>query len=173
MGLRRLWHFILLRLHRIKVSDHQIALGFAAGAFVSFTPFLGLHFIMAALIALALRGNILASAAGTVVGNPLTFPPIFLATYNLGALIQGRPHLSSISIDLTPHSTSLWSNGPSATFHAIARALGPYLVPMTIGSIPLGLMAAAICYKLVRMGLTGMHHRRERRRLERQKSHPV
>jgi uncharacterized protein (DUF2062 family) len=57
--------------------------------------------------------------------------------------------------------------------HAMVKALGPYLVPMTIGSIPLGLMAAAICYKLVRMGLTSMHHRRERRRLERQKSHPV
>lgn len=167
MGLTRLWHFTLLRLHRIRVSDHQIALGFAAGAFVAFTPFLGLHFILAALIALAIRGNVLASAAGTMVGNPLTLPFMFLATYNLGATLMGRPRLGSLAIHVPEEGGVLLHEGPMGLIHAMVKALGPYLMPMTIGAIPLGLFAAAVCYKLVRIGLAGLHHRRERRRLKR------
>jgi uncharacterized protein (DUF2062 family) len=66
------------------VGPRGIALGFAARAFVSFTPFIGVHFILAGLLAFALRASILASAIGTVVGNPVSFPFIWLAAYNLG-----------------------------------------------------------------------------------------
>ena len=58
----------------------EVAAGVAAGAFTSFTPFMGLHFLFAALFAWAIRGNLLASALGTFVGNPLTFPFIWAAT---------------------------------------------------------------------------------------------
>jgi len=83
MGLSRAWRYVVHRMARLKASPHAIALGFAAGAFASFTPFVGLHFILAGLIAFALRSSILASAIGTVVGNPLTFPFIWLSTYNV------------------------------------------------------------------------------------------
>ena len=84
-----------------------------------------------------------------------------------------RPELEVFDLGMANFARVLLHEGPLGMIHAMVKALGPYLMPMTIGSIPLGLMAAAICYKLVRMGLTGMHHRRERRRLARQKSHPV
>ncbi len=170
MGLARLWHLTLLRLHRIRVSDHQIALGFAAGAFVAFSPLLGFHFILAALIALVIRGNVLAAALGTMVGNPITLPFLFLADYNLGATLLGRPRLGNLAIAVPEEGGVLLHEGPMGMVHAMMKALGPYFLPMTIGSIPLGLISAVVSYKLVRMGLLSLHHRRERRRLARQNS---
>lgn len=74
MGLSRAWRYLVHRMARLSASPHAIALGFAAGAFVSFTPFIGFHFILAGLLAFSLRASIIASAIGTVVGNPVTFP---------------------------------------------------------------------------------------------------
>lgn len=88
-GWRRAGHYMKHRLARIDGTPYAIAAGFASGAAVSFTPFVGLHFIFAAIIAWVVRGNILTSAIGTAVGNPWTFPFIWAATYNLGINILG------------------------------------------------------------------------------------
>jgi hypothetical protein len=45
----------------------------SAGVFTSFTPFYGLHFIIAAFLAMVMRGNVLAPD-GTF-RNPLTYIP--------------------------------------------------------------------------------------------------
>ena len=71
---RRSFRYRLLRLLRINASAHSIALGCALGVFAVFTPFLGLQMTIAALLALALGGSVLASAAGSFAGNPLTYP---------------------------------------------------------------------------------------------------
>src|SRR5699024_6471352 len=77
--------YINKRMRRLPDSPHRIALGFACGAFASFTPLFGLHFILAATLALVMRANILAALFGTVVGNPLSFPLI-----SASALYTGR-----------------------------------------------------------------------------------
>ncbi|RMD91547.1 MAG: DUF2062 domain-containing protein, partial [Alphaproteobacteria bacterium] len=79
------WH----RLRRLPDSPHRIARGIGAGVFVSFTPLFGMHFVLAALIALLIRGNVLAAVLATFFGNPLTFPLIAAASLKLGALILG------------------------------------------------------------------------------------
>ena len=80
--------YVVARLARLETSPHAIAAGFAAGAAVSFTPLLGLHFLLAFVLCFVTRGSFVAAVAGTVVGNPLTFPFIFAATYWLGTLIR-------------------------------------------------------------------------------------
>jgi uncharacterized protein (DUF2062 family) len=146
IGLVRAWRYMMWRLARVRVSSHKLALGFAAGAFASFTPFIGFHFILAALLAYILRGNIIASAIGTVVGNPLTFPFIWLASYNLGAMIQGRPTMDQLDLDMKADRAGLWSDGPVAFMGAVWEHVGPYVVPMLMGGIPLGLLCGLICY---------------------------
>ena len=37
IGLRRSWQYLMYRLARVKLSPHRLALGFATGAFASFT----------------------------------------------------------------------------------------------------------------------------------------
>ena len=67
-------------------SNYAIASGVACGAMVSFTPLLGLHFLLAIMFAFLIRGNLIAALTGTFVGNPITFPFIWGLIYNVGAL---------------------------------------------------------------------------------------
>lgn len=124
------------RIARMKASPHKVALGFAAGAFVSFTPFVGFHFILAALVALMLRGNVIASAAGTVVGNPITFPFIWLTSYNLGAVLLGQSLREEIDISLPDESVGLLTAGPLNFAIVLWKSVEPFIVPMLIGGIP-------------------------------------
>ena len=89
-GWKRYGRFILLKLHRLGGTPRSIAAGFACGAAISFTPFVGFHMILAAATAFLLRGNIIASAVGTVVGNPWTFPFIWISVLYTGRLMLGE-----------------------------------------------------------------------------------
>lgn len=162
-GLQRGWLYLWHRVTRISATPHTVALGVAAGAFVSFTPFLGLHFLLAGLIALALGGSILASALGTAVGNPLTFPFIWLASYNLGAMLLGYRQRTRISIDLPDNMFTLMLSEPSMVWRAFWAAVDPYIVPMTAGGIPLGLACGVAAYIIVRSAVAGYQHRRHTR----------
>lgn len=84
-GFLRAWKYLAVRLSRMKATPHAIAAGFASGAAASFTPLLGLHFILAFALAFVTRGSMIAAALGTVIGNPVTFPLFFSTTYWVGA----------------------------------------------------------------------------------------
>ena len=76
-----------LKLARLSASPHAIASGFACGSMVSFTPLLGLHFLLAMVFAYIIRGNYVAALLGTIVGNPITFPFIWGLIYKVGAFV--------------------------------------------------------------------------------------
>jgi uncharacterized protein (DUF2062 family) len=80
------------RLLAIDDPPERTALAFSIGVFIAFSPFLGLHTILATLIAFAFRFNKLAIYTGTFLNNPpLTLVPIIVASYAVGALLMGRP----------------------------------------------------------------------------------
>lgn len=159
IGVRRAWHYRMHRLARMKVSPHQLAIGFAAGAFASFTPFIGLHFVLAALTAAVVRGNLIASAVGTVVGNPITFPFIWIASYNVGAAILGISAKDEIIIE-TDDSIGFFTDGPVAFLTMLWKSLEPVIWPMVLGGIPLGLVCGFVCYWVVRSTLQKFRARR-------------
>src|SRR5687767_1644493 len=90
---RRSWsrssRYVVYRLRRLAASPHAVALGFAIGVFAAITPFLGLHMIMASLLAWAIGGSIVAAILGTFAGNPLTYPIFWYMTYEVGNLMLG------------------------------------------------------------------------------------
>ncbi|MDD7908367.1 MULTISPECIES: DUF2062 domain-containing protein [Pseudovibrio] len=149
------------RVLRLSASPHTIALGFAAGAFTSFTPLIGFHFLIAAAIAFIIGGNILASALGTSVGNPLTFPFIWASTYKLGTFVlHGEPaHMS--------HHPLVMSKG--FLEHSL-DALWPLIKPMLVGCIPLGIVAGVTCYVVVRFSVAAYQKTRRHRLQLRQKA---
>ena len=149
----RSFKYFTKRVVRLSASPHVIAVGFACGVLVSWTPFVGFHFIMAALIALLLGGNLLASAFGTAVGNPFTFPFMWWASYELGHWILGIEPAAG-------HNPSLGTlmQGP---WHEIL----PILRPMLVGAVPLGALAGVIAYFIVRFAVNAYQTAR-RRRLE-------
>ena len=107
--------------------------------------------MIAFLIAWIIRGNLIASAFGTFVGNPVTFPFIWISTYDIGVWVLGRePQTQLEPMDL---SLDLLAN------EALSAVL-PILKPMTIGSLPLGVLAGAICYVPVRSAVETYQSRR-------------
>ncbi|MGE0847320.1 MAG: DUF2062 domain-containing protein [Flavobacteriaceae bacterium] len=149
---RRTWRrsisYIAKRVLRLSASPHAIAAGFAAGAMVSFTPFMGLHFILAAALAWLIGGNVLASALGTFVGNPLTFPFIWAGTYELGKWVLGGEGRSP-RIDLS-----------GGIFNQSLDALWPLIKPMTVGGLILGVIAWFALYFPIRAIATATKRRR-------------
>ena len=91
--LTRFIYYYKLKLARLPASPHAVASGFACGSMVSFTPLLGLHFILAIVFAYLIRGNIVAALLGTIVGNPVTFPFIWGLIYKIGAFVISTKHL--------------------------------------------------------------------------------
>ena len=64
-----------------------------------FTPFVGFHFVLAAITAWIVRGNILASAIGTAAGNPWTFPFIWVSVLYTGRKILGLEYADAVNVN--------------------------------------------------------------------------
>ena len=80
------------RLLAIDDPPERTALAFSIGVFIAFSPFLGLHTIMATVVAFLFRFNKIAIYTGTFINNPIfTLIPIIIASYAVGAFILGRP----------------------------------------------------------------------------------
>lgn len=124
-GFSRAYNYWQHRVARLEGSSHSIAAGFACGAAVSFTPFLGFHIVFALGLAFLVRGSYVAAAIGTVVGNPWSFPIIFAATYATGMWM--------LNIDPTTAPPFLEWSMISNNFFETATTL---LWPMLVGSVP-------------------------------------
>ncbi len=110
IGFRRSVKYIRHRLVRLPGTPYTIAGGFACGAAVSFTPFIGFHFILGAICAWTTRSSIIASAIGTAVGNPWTFPFIWTFVYNLGTWMLGAKSDDAAPMEsLSRFFQELWS----------------------------------------------------------------
>lgn len=147
-SLRYAWH----RLARLEDSPHSIAAGVASGVAISFTPFIGFHLIGSWAIAWATRGNLIAAWIGTLVGNPWTFPFIWLVIYRIGAFLLGREPSASVEM----LSLSNLIDHPAAT-------VGPLLVPMALGGVPLAMLAWFISYRPLRSAIERYQHGRRYR----------
>lgn len=95
MGWLRALKYARLRVIRLSDSTHKIAAGLACGAIISFTPFVGTHFIQAGILAYLLKANLLASLIGTFVGNPWTFPFMWWGAMTFGSFLMGLLGLPS------------------------------------------------------------------------------
>lgn len=138
------------RIARIDGTPYAIAAGFASGAAISFTPFVGLHLIFAAIIAWVVRGNIVTSAIGTAIGNPWTFPFIWASTYNLGVYLLGW----DATDDLMGHLDEMFGNFTIVDLvNAPLNALGPFIetvfFPMLLGGIIIGCALWFLFYWLI------------------------
>ncbi len=141
--------YVNKRMQRLPDTPERIALGFACGAFVSFTPLFFFHFVIAGVFAWMLRGNVLAALLGTAVGNPITFPFIATAALNLGWWILGVDPVE----DAGGFSFSwLWEN------------LDLIFLPYLVGGILPGMIVAVVSYR-VSLPLVAAYQKRRRDKL--------
>ncbi|HYC05508.1 MAG TPA: DUF2062 domain-containing protein [Azospirillaceae bacterium] len=154
-GWMRAGRYLGHRIGRLPGTPYSIAAGFASGAAASMTPFVGFHFVVAAGLAWALRGSLIASAIGTVVGNPWTFPAIWYLTYRLGLVLMGEAPGAGLE------------GGP--TLSHLADKPMELLLPMTAGGLLVGLPVWLGVFVLVR-SVVAAYQARRRGRIGRQRA---
>lgn len=160
IGWRRAAKFYWQRLQRIRGTPESIAAGFACGAAASMMPLMGFHFLLSALLALLVRGSIIASAVGTAVGNPWTFPIIWLGTYELGAAMLGIDRDLVGDRPFRAMFAGLAASIRNLDGTLFMDAVWPIWMPMMAGSLPLALVAGLAAYGLLVRPLRAIHLRR-------------
>ena len=134
INLKRASLFYFLKLVRVKDSQDKLAIGFACGSMVSFTPFIGFHFFLAIIFAYILRGNIVASLIGTFIGNPFTFPFIWIFLYKIGNMFFKNDQNFSLEL----------------TFQNLFDQSYDIIIPMLVGSLIVSIPIWLISYYTVK-----------------------
>lgn len=156
-GWGRSANYVMHRLRRLPDSPERIAKGIAAGVGVSCMPIFGLHFVTAALVAWALRGNIFASILATFFGNPFTFPVIAVSALELGRLLLGREKAAKASEamyafgaiwrEIGLNVTAVFAREPTH-WEKLSRFGWDIFAPYMLGGAIIGLVCGVIAYFL-------------------------
>ena len=173
-GFRRLISYLFQRIIRLPGPPASIASGFASGIAASFTPFLGLHFILAGALAMLFRGNILASAIGTFFGNPWTFILIWLADYEVGlGVIHAFGYGASLHVLSIDELGAIMGNvmrflsfTGNTTWADLSRDIEQVFMPMLIGGTVLGVIAWVSSFVLTLWAVKGWRLHRAKRLLK-------
>ena len=130
---------------RAAVGTHEppsrLAAAWGIGIAVGLSPFLGLHTVLALLLAFSFRLNKLDVLLGTLVMNPWTFPVYFPAAALLGRWITGirvprvvLPHVTQLLHPEVWREQAEWMRpllvvwGVGATIVAVAGGLATFYV---------------------------------------------
>jgi len=129
------WKSRFKKILSLDSHPRHIAVGFAVGVFISFTPFFGLHTPMAIAAAFVFRLNKLTCLTGAWVNTPLTVIPALGLSYKIGRVLRGLP-----PNEITFRSLE-WAN------------LKKYAASLILGSSILGFVMALagyfFCYWLI------------------------
>jgi hypothetical protein len=157
-GWGRAFQYVQHRLRRLPGTPEQIARGIFAGIVAIFTPFFGLHFVVAAVLAKVMRGSILAALLSTFMGNPLTYVPIAISALQTGHFLLGTRMRGQVDESIFAKfggaAGDLWHNFLSiftpaqAHWDELAIFYNDVFFPWMVGGIIPGVVCGSICYYL-------------------------
>ncbi len=132
----------MIRLHS---STHEIALGFALGVFLGWTPPTGLHMVGAFVLSTLVGANRIAAIAATWIMNPITFIPFYAFSWKVGqwvlrgmGVVHKVAHHQSITQTLKQFMHLPWKE----QLTMVAKGYGE----LWVGGLVLGLATALISY---------------------------
>ncbi|MBU2992605.1 DUF2062 domain-containing protein [Octadecabacter sp. 1_MG-2023] len=187
-GWGRAAQYVKHRVRRLPDTPEKISRGIWAGVFTTFSPFYGIHFFIAAFIAMAMRGNILASLMATFFGNPLTYIPIAYASLSTGHwllgtrmkrdLLEGAPghEVCRIGCQFNNAFSDLWHNFTALFTHqemdwrGLSEFYGEVFYPYFVGGIIPGIITATIAY-YISVPVIRAYQNRRRKRLRAKLAH--
>jgi uncharacterized protein (DUF2062 family) len=133
------------RIKKLEGDPHYIAMGMAIGVFVSITPTMPFHTVIAVALAFILRGSKAAAALGVWFCNPITAPFFYLGSYKTGMFILGH----SAPFDVKYESVlELIKLGTDVT------------MAMIVGGIILGILPGIAAYFITRNIVTRIRSRK-------------
>lgn len=130
----------------------ELAKAFAAGVFVAFTPFIGLHTLIILLMAWVFRMNKVVALMGTFVNNPWTIAfvyigPTWIAVYWMRRIGIPVPRLNYNRLVDQFHQTlesySIWQ---PAFWIKFLSEFKPFIHAFLIGTTLAGIISAFIAY---------------------------
>jgi uncharacterized protein len=162
-GWGRAIEYVKHRLRRLPDSPEKIARGVFAGTLVSVLPIPGFQFIAGWLLAVVMRGNVLASLLATFISNPLTTPFIAVLSLSLGHWMLGieRPlNGEAIGRAFADAGREIWHNLTAVFTPEVAHwdslldfwndIYWPYFVGSLVPGVLLGLLLYYLTVPLVR-----------------------
>lgn len=172
-GWARGFEYLKHRIRRLPDTPEKISRGLSAGVFISFTPFFGLHFVLALFAARIVKGNGLAAIIGTFFGNPLTFPPIALFSMSIGHFILGSRLKKGLEhslfdlfygagLDFVENIEALF-NHRYADWHRLQVFYSEVFLPYLIGGVLPGLIVAFLIYFLTVPLISAYQNSRKKR----------
>ena len=165
-GWRRSTYYLFHRVVRIPGTPHFVAAGLACGAAISCTPFVGLHFVLSFLLAWIVRGSLLAAAIGTAVGNPWTFPFIWVWIYESGHwLLNVSSPIPAESVNFVKFFAHITMAALRLDIKYLIDSAGPVLWPMFVGSVPTAIVVWFAIYLPIKPVVASYQARRRLRRM--------
>ncbi|MEM9434231.1 MAG: DUF2062 domain-containing protein [Pseudomonadota bacterium] len=170
-GWARAFNYVRHRLRRLPDSPQRISRGIMVGVFTTFTPFYGIHFVIAALLARLMNGNILASLMATFFGNPLTYLPIGVIALQTGHFILGTEYEEDMNFgrrfagagrDLKDNFIALFTDD-RADWMRLSGFYDEVFFPYLIGGILPGIIFGVGAYFLSMPVITVYQNRRRGR----------
>ena len=154
------------RLLAIDDPPERTALAFSIGVFITFSPILGLHTVIATLLAFLFRFNKVAIYVGTYINNPFTLVPIIIVSYGIGAFILGRPlRIPEEGMELLKHPHPL-----TGSYYRQLFTTSWYLVePFAIGGMALSVVCSVVSYPLTLRWLRRHRLKKQQAALEKSK----
>jgi uncharacterized protein (DUF2062 family) len=141
--LARRWLDTLLH---VNDTPERTAAAFALGVFLGFSPFLGLHTIVAIALAFMFNLNRVSVLLGVYSNLPWVIAPYYAFTTMMGAAflrVTPPPDLRQNLGDLFQLSIR-----SAAFWHELVRLLRPLLWPYVIGSLIGATLLAAVAYRV-------------------------
>lgn len=158
------FHYIRSYLHdRMlwSINRRNVAKGVAIGLFVAFIP-LPLQMLLAAILSILLRANLLIAVVCTWITNPITFVPINFTIYKVGQWVSGDKGEMTLA---SPFDWKTIQNGH--VFRALFAWIESFGKPFLIGLPIVAITAAIIGYFVVdlcwRLMVTHSWRRRKNR----------
>ncbi|UWQ22891.1 DUF2062 domain-containing protein [Jannaschia sp. W003] len=169
-GWRRAALYVKHRLRRLPDTPQKISRGICVGVFVTFTPFYGFHFVIAAALAWIVRGNVMAALLGTFFGNPLTYVPIAVVSLNLGHWMLGTELRGAVDENLFSKLAGagddmFWNawhalRGEAVDWSALRVFWNDVFWPWLVGGLVPGVFAGLAAYTLAMPLITAYQKRR-------------
>ncbi len=88
--LKKYFQAFIERFKRLRGDPEYVARGMAAGVFIGITPTVPFHTALSLALATLVRGSRPAAVLGCWIGNPVTMPLFYIASYEVGMLLLGK-----------------------------------------------------------------------------------
>ena len=155
----RLWH----------MSRRGVAAGAGIGVFFAFLiPVAQIPLSVAA--AVALRANVPVAVVGTLINNPLTFPPVYYGAWRVGSVMLGE----KADDTKAPPITSLFEAAPADAARSFWRRAWDGLTqvgkPLLLGALTFACVFGLAAYLLVNGGWHLQVRYKRRARLRRRQT---